>query len=148
MTMYQKAKQIVTGMSPSVGAPMDRVDGRLKVTGGARYSAEFPAANMAHAVIVQSSVASGRIASIDTSAAEQAPGVLRVMTHKNTEKLKGKGQGMLVTKALCVSHEARVMYNGQPIALVIADTLERATDAAALVKVKYTTNKPTLDMEK
>ena len=148
MTMYQKAKQIVTGVSPSVGAPMDRVDGRLKVTGGARYSAEFPAANMAHAVIVQSSVASGRIASIDTSAAEQAAGVLRVMTHKNTEKLKGKGQGMLVTKALSLMQDDRVMYNGQPIALVIADTLERATDAAALVKVKYTTNKPTLDMEK
>ncbi|MDQ6633562.1 MAG: xanthine dehydrogenase family protein molybdopterin-binding subunit [Gemmatimonadota bacterium] len=148
MTMYQKAKEIVTGVSPSVGAPLDRVDGRLKVTGGARYSAEFPAANMAHAVIVQSSVASGRITSIDTTAAEQAPGVLRVMTHRNTEKLTGKGQGMLVTKALSLMQDDRVMYNGQPIALVIADTLERATDAAALVKVKYTTNKPTLDMEK
>jgi xanthine dehydrogenase YagR molybdenum-binding subunit len=144
MTMNQKAKEIVTG---AVGAPLDRVDGRLKVTGGARYSAEFPAANMAHAVIVQSSVASGRIASIDTTAAEQAAGVLRVMTHRNTEKLKGKGQGMLVTKALSLMQDDRVMYNGQPIALVIADTLERATDAAALVKVKYTTNRPTLDME-
>jgi xanthine dehydrogenase YagR molybdenum-binding subunit len=160
MTMYHKAKQIVTGVPPSVGAPMDRhqggavgapldrVDGRLKVTGGARYSAEFPAANMAHAVIVQSTVTSGRIASIDTSAAEQAPGVLRVMTHRNTEKLKGQGKGMLVTKALSLMQDDRVMYNGQPIALVVADTLERATDAASLVKVRYTTTRPTLDMER
>ncbi|MFL5608863.1 MAG: xanthine dehydrogenase family protein molybdopterin-binding subunit [Gemmatimonadaceae bacterium] len=159
MTMYQKPKT-TTGVSPSVGspldrhqggavgAPLDRVDGRLKVTGGARYSAEFPAASMVHAVIVQSSVASGRIASMDTSAAEQAPGVLRVMTHQNTEKLKGKGQGMLVTKALSLLQDDRVMYNGQPIAVVIADTLERATDAAALVKVKYAATRPTLDMEK
>ena len=56
MTMYHKAREIVTGVSPSVGTPLDRVDGRLKVTGGARYSAEFPAAGMTYAVIVQSSV--------------------------------------------------------------------------------------------
>src|SRR5712671_7109572 len=71
----------------AVGAPLDRIDGRLKVTGGARYSAEFPTANLAHAVIVTSTVATGRIASIDTSAAEKAPGVVRVMTHLNAPKL-------------------------------------------------------------
>jgi xanthine dehydrogenase YagR molybdenum-binding subunit len=156
----QQAIDVVTGFPPSVGAlmdrhqggavgaPLDRVDGRLKVTGGARYSAEFPAANLVHAVIVQSSVASGRIASIDTSAAEQAPGVLRVMTHRNTEKVKEQGKGMLVTKSLSLMQDNRVMYNGQPIAVVVADTLERATDAAALVRVRYTTNRPTLDMER
>jgi xanthine dehydrogenase YagR molybdenum-binding subunit len=103
---------------------------------------------MVHAVIVQSTIASGRIASIDTSAAEQAAGVLRVMTHRNTEKVKEQGKGMLVTKALSLMQDDRVMYNGQPIAVVVADTFERAADAAALVRVKYTTNRPTLDMER
>jgi xanthine dehydrogenase YagR molybdenum-binding subunit len=131
----------------SVGAPLDRVDGRLKVTGGARYAAEFPTANVAHAVIVTSTVPVGRITVIDTTAAEAVPGVLRVMTHRNTPKLPMKKQGMLVTSALSLMQDDRVRYNGQPIALVIADTLERATDAASLVKVRYgSTSKPTLDM--
>jgi xanthine dehydrogenase YagR molybdenum-binding subunit len=159
MTMYHKAKQIATDVSPSVGAPMDRhqggavgapmdrVDGKLKVTGGARYAAEFPMSNVAHAVIVTSTVATGRIASVDTSAAEKAPGVLRVTTHLNAPKLPMKKAGMLVTSALSLMQDDRVHYNGQPIALVIADTLERATDAASLVKVRYaSTTKPTLNM--
>ena len=131
----------------AVGAPLDRVDGRLKVTGGARYSAEFPMANVAHAVIVTSTVPVGRITSIDTTAAEAAPGVLRVMTHRNTPTLPMKKTGFLVTSALSLMQDDRVRYNGQPIALVIADTLERATDAASLVRVRYgSTSKPTLDM--
>jgi xanthine dehydrogenase YagR molybdenum-binding subunit len=133
--------------APSVGAPLDRVDGRLKVTGGARYAAEFPTANLAHAAIVTSTVPVGRIASIDTAAAEAAPGVIRVLTHRNTPKV-GKASGMLVTKALTLMQDDRVHYNGQPIALVVADTLERATDAASLVRVRYDgTTKPTLDMQ-
>src|ERR1700712_4885641 len=102
MTMSQKAKGIVTGVSPSVGAPMDRhqggavgapldrVDGRLKVTGAARYAAEFPTANVAHAVIVTSTVAGVPIPAFDTKAAEAAPGVIRVMTHLNAPKLPMK----------------------------------------------------------
>src|SRR3982751_2079015 len=110
----------------AVGAPMDRVDGRLKVTGGARYAAEFPTANLAHAVIVTSTVPVGRITSIDTASAEVAPGVIRVMTHRNAPRLPMKKTGMLVTSALSLLQDDRVRYNGQPIALVIADTLERA----------------------
>ena len=64
------------------------------------FAAEFPAANVAYAVIVTSTVPTGRIASIDTSAAEQAPGVLRVMTHRNTAKLPAETPGVLKTKAL------------------------------------------------
>ena len=159
MTISNKARDIVTGAVPSVGAPMDRhqgaavgapldrVDGRLKVTGGARYAAEFPTANVAHAVIVTSTVPVGRIASIDTKAAEAAPGVIRVITHRNAPKLAMKMGGMFYTKSLTLMQDDAVHYNGQPIALVVADTLERATDAASLVKVKYSgTRKPTLDM--
>lgn len=132
----------------TVGAPLDRVDGRLKVTGGARYAAEFPVANVAHAVIVQSTVPTGRIAAIDTTAAARAPGVLRVMTHYNTTKLPPLKPGWLSTNALSLLQNDRVYYNGQPIAVVVADTFERATDAASLVRVRYAdTGKPTLDME-
>jgi xanthine dehydrogenase YagR molybdenum-binding subunit len=126
---------------------MDRVDGRLKVTGGARYAAEFPVSNVAHAAIVTSTVPVGRIAAIDTKAAEAAPGVIAVMTHLNTPKVPMKKIGMLVTSALSLLQDDLVRYNGQPIALVVADTFERATDAASRVRVQYTgTSTPTLDM--
>jgi xanthine dehydrogenase YagR molybdenum-binding subunit len=72
---------------PSIGAPIDRVDGRLKVTGAARYSAEFPFANTAHAVIVTSSIAKGRVTAMDTSAAMKVPGVLKILTPFNAEKV-------------------------------------------------------------
>jgi xanthine dehydrogenase YagR molybdenum-binding subunit len=147
MTNSTNAHDIVTGVVPSVGAPLDRVDGRLKVTGGARYAAEFPMSNVAYAVIVTSTVPVGRIAGLDTKAAEAAPGVIRVMTHLNTPKLPMKKLGMLVTNALSLMQDDQVRYNGQPIALVVADTLERATDAASRVRVSYAgTRKPTLDM--
>jgi len=72
---------------PAIGKPVERVDGRLKVTGGARYAAEFKAANLAHGVLVMSTIASGRIRSIDTKAALSAPGVLAVITHENAPRL-------------------------------------------------------------
>jgi xanthine dehydrogenase YagR molybdenum-binding subunit len=74
--------------APIIGQPVSRVDGRLKVTGEARYAAEFdPGPNLAYAVIVDSTIPNGRVASIDASAAEQAPGVLRVITHLNAPRL-------------------------------------------------------------
>ena len=75
-------------MTPtSIGRPVNRVDGRQKVTGAAPYAAEFPPPRLAHAALVRSTIASGRIASIDTSAAERAPGVLTVITHRNAPRL-------------------------------------------------------------
>src|SRR5205085_72063 len=71
-----------------IGRPLNRVDGRLKVTGGARYAAEFPLENMAHAVLVSSTIANGRIRSFDTSAAKKVPGVLAIITHENAPKLQ------------------------------------------------------------
>src|SRR5437763_11837135 len=72
---------------PAVGKPVDRADGRVKVTGKARYAAEYPAANLVHAVLVQSTIAKGRMAEIDTATAEKLPGVIAVLTHKNAPKL-------------------------------------------------------------
>src|SRR6266566_348566 len=74
-------------MTPSLGAPLDRVDGRLKVTGGAKYAAEFPIANAAHAMIVTSTIAKGRVRAMDTSAAMRVPGVLTIITPFNAEKV-------------------------------------------------------------
>src|SRR5438046_1973947 len=71
----------------AIGKPVDRVDGRLKVTGAARYAAEAQVANVCHGVLVLSTIAKGRITNIDTSAAERSPGVLAVLTHRNRPKL-------------------------------------------------------------
>jgi xanthine dehydrogenase YagR molybdenum-binding subunit len=126
-----------------VGDPIDRVDGRLKVTGGAKYSAEMPAANMSYAVIVQSTVANGRITTIDTKNARAVPGVIEVLTHENAPKLPAPNVGRVLT----LLQDNLVRYNGQPIALVIADTLEHATEAADRVKAMYSSTKPVLEMK-
>ena len=136
----QNRLDIVTGRA-AVGAPMDRVDGRLKVTGAARYSAEMPVAGVHHAVLVQSTVASGRITHLDTAAAEGMPGVVKVFTHRNTPRLDPKAG-----RTLTLLQDDVVHYNGQPIALVVADTLEHATDAAHRVTATYTSATPVTDM--
>jgi xanthine dehydrogenase YagR molybdenum-binding subunit len=146
MTTSQRAVDVVTG-APSVGAPLDRVDGRLKVTGAARYSAEIPVTNPSYAVIVQSTIASGRVARLDTAAAEKVPGVLRILTHENAPRLAEKTGSPPAGRVLTLLQDDVVRYNGQPIALVVADTLEHATDAAHLVRAHYAaTATPATDM--
>jgi xanthine dehydrogenase YagR molybdenum-binding subunit len=124
-----------------IGQPVSRVDGRQKVTGGATYAAEFGVPGLAHGVIVRSTVANGRIASIESAAAERAPGVVAVLTHRNAPKLAYRTHKALVDAAvgerLHVLQNDRVNHQGQPIALVIADTLEQANHAATLVDVTY-----------
>jgi xanthine dehydrogenase YagR molybdenum-binding subunit len=130
----------------AVGQPISRVDGRLKVTGGARYTADIPLAAAAHAAIVYSTIASGRIVSIDTAAAENAPGVLVVLTHKNMPRmnpvpwshLRPQGQTYLPLQ------DDQIRYAGQPIALVVAATLNQATYAGTLIKAAYETHSPTV----
>jgi xanthine dehydrogenase YagR molybdenum-binding subunit len=125
-----------------IGQPVSRVDGRQKVTGGATYAAEFDVRGQAHGVIVRSTVASGRIAAIEGEAAERAPGVVAVLTHRNAPRLAYRPhKGFVdpdVGERLHVLQDDRVSHQGQPIALVIADTLEQANHAATLVRVTYT----------
>src|SRR4029077_14527811 len=71
----------------AVGQPISRVDGRLKVTGGARYTADIPLQAIVHAAMVYSTIANGRVAAIDSTAAEDAPGVLVVLTYKNMPRM-------------------------------------------------------------
>src|SRR5687768_1322692 len=124
-----------------IGQPVSRVDGRQKVTGSATYAAEFNVKGQAHAAVVRSTVPSGRIASIDSAAARRAAGVIAVLTHRNAPRLAyRKHKGAVdpeVGERLHVLQDDRVSHQGQPIALVVADTLEQAQHAATLVRVTY-----------
>ncbi len=122
---------------------LDRVDGRAKVTGTATYAAEYDLPNLAYGVLACSTIAKGSITTIDTKKAEQAPGVLTVITHLNLPtppgykpKPENKNPPTPV-KDYKVFADNLIRFNGQPIALVIADTFERATYAASLVKAEY-----------
>ena len=124
-----------------IGQPVSRVDGRPKVTGAATYAAEFDQPGQAYGVIVRSTVANGRIASMDSTAAQRASGVLAVLTHRNAPRLAYRPHKGLPDPAtgerLHVLQDDRVNHQGQPIALVIAETLEQANHAATLVRVTY-----------
>jgi xanthine dehydrogenase YagR molybdenum-binding subunit len=125
----------------AIGQPMSRVDGRLKVTGRARYTADIPLAGAVRGAIVHSTIANGRTVSIDIAAAEKASGVLAVFTHHNMPRmnptpkpwshLHPHGQGYLPLQ------DDLIYYAGQPIALVVAATLDQATHAGTLIKVEY-----------
>ena len=122
----------------SIGEPLDRVDGRLKVTGAAKYSGEFKPANMAYAVLVPATITSGEVTAIDTKAALKASGVITVMTPFNAPKVPGyQPDAAKPMKGLKLFNDNKVYFNGQPIALVIAETFEKATHAASLIRCKY-----------
>ncbi|RNI33147.1 xanthine dehydrogenase family protein molybdopterin-binding subunit [Rufibacter immobilis] len=138
----------------TVGKPMDRVDGRLKVTGAAKYSAEYELPNMAHAVLVGSTIAKGSIKSLDTKRAENAPGVLAVLHYQNAPKVPGYAQAAHPTEPKPVGQplqlfiDNQIHFNDHPIAVVVADTLERAMYAAKLVKAQYNEEKHATDFNR
>ncbi|MFE0249839.1 xanthine dehydrogenase family protein molybdopterin-binding subunit [Streptomyces sp. NPDC059010] len=140
-------------MSPqpqaAVGAPLSRVDGRLKVTGKAEYASEHDGNGVVHAVIVDASIGRGRITSIDTRAAEKHAGVLRVIHHGNAPKLPyrdNSGSNNPAGRRLRVFQDDRVLFHGQPVAVVVATTLEAAQHGASLVKVRYDAEQPSTDL--
>jgi xanthine dehydrogenase YagR molybdenum-binding subunit len=127
-----------------LGKPLQRVDGELKVRGQARFTAEFDFANLAHAALVYSSIAKGRIERIDTEKAKALPGVLEVLTYKNMPRLKAPPlvdttdlkKGMAASD-LPIMQDAHVHWDGEPVAVAIAETLEQAEHAASLVEIEY-----------
>jgi xanthine dehydrogenase YagR molybdenum-binding subunit len=131
-------------MTTVIGQPLERVDGRAKTTGAARYSAEIALPHMTYAVLVGATIPSGRITSIDTSDAEHAPGVLAVLTHENAERIAMQpplfpslfGHAAPGETFFPLQNEV-VHYAGQPIAIIVADTLERAQHAATLLHIEY-----------
>ena len=125
----------------------ERYDGRAKVTGTAKYAAEFAVKNIAYAWIVQSTIPNGSLAAIDQSAAMKAPGVLAVLTPFNAEKLPKPKAEPPATRHITVLQETDIWYNGQPIAVVVAETLERARYAANLLKISYKPQPAKLDFK-
>ena len=137
----------------SVGKPLERLDGRAKVTGAARYAAEFRHPRMTYAVVSQSTIAKGRILSMDTAAARRSPGVVAVLTHENAPKLRmpapqeggpSSQNGNLGEKRLPLS-DAEIHFVGEDVAIVVAETLEQARHAASLLRVRYQEETPVLD---
>jgi xanthine dehydrogenase YagR molybdenum-binding subunit len=122
------------------GQGIDRVDGKQKVCGRAPFAAEFQVQNLAHAVLVTSSVASGRIVRMDVAAALALPGVITVLTPMNAPRLPQGGKAAVnppAGRVLSLLQDDVVAYNNQPIAVAVADTLEGAAQAARLVHVVY-----------
>ncbi len=123
----------------NIGQPLTRRDGLLKVTGGARYAADNHPPGMLHAVMAVSSIARGRVTAMDVAAARAHPGVVEVMTPANAPKLARHPDqvGEPFTFKLDLLQDDRVRYPNQPIAVVIAETLEAATEGAALLHPAY-----------
>ncbi|MBW8683819.1 xanthine dehydrogenase family protein molybdopterin-binding subunit [Chitinophaga rhizophila] len=124
--------------------PLNRVDGRAKVTGKAKYFAEFEVPGVTYCVLVTSAITRGTINTINTKDAERAPGVLAVFTHLNMPVIPGwanpanpNAKPPSGGEKYQILGSNKILFNGQPIALVIADTLERAQYAASLVKATY-----------
>src|SRR3982075_1974220 len=122
------------GAQGVVGKPLDRVDGRLKVTGGARYAYEMQQGNNTlYGFVVEASIGKGKIKSIDTRAAEKAPGIVLILTHRNAPQQSTGNH----REAHPVLTGPEVTRYGQPVAFVVAESFEQARAAAYLVDVKY-----------
>ncbi|MGA7782026.1 MAG: xanthine dehydrogenase family protein molybdopterin-binding subunit [Paraburkholderia sp.] len=125
-----------------IGASISRIDGPLKVSGRAAFAAEFPKEGMTYAALKYSSISRGRIVDMDTTSAEAAPGVVLVMTYRNAPRLKPMPAFMTQPKAaggddLPIMQDDQVHWNGQPVALVLAETQEQADHAQSLIQVTY-----------
>src|SRR3954470_20083500 len=126
------ADDMTATRTPALGSPLERVEAREKVTGTAKYAYEYERENVAYGWIVASTIANGRICAIDARRALTAPGVVQVVTYENAPRLKDVDD-----HELAVLQSPEVSYRGQIVAAVVAETLEAAREAAALVRVDY-----------
>ena len=136
------------GSAAALGGRLSRIDGPAKITGRARYALEHHPANMAYAVIVQSTIPAGSIRAIDTSAAQAAPGVVLVLTPDNIMPLKSattwldtpgpEGPYLALTR--------QINFTGQHVAAIVAETFEQATAAASLLKIDYEAKEAVVDL--
>ena len=129
-------------MTTHIGTATSRVDGRAKVTGAAKYAAEFNTAGLAHASVVTSTIAKGRIAWIDASEALSVEGVIDVLTHHNRPRMASADSAYKDDMAPEGSpfrplYDDRIRFSGQPVALVVAEESEIARFAASLVRLEY-----------
>ena len=130
-------------MAPYIGTAASRVDGHAKVTGGAKYAGEFNTPGLVYGAIIASTIAKGRIAGIDVSEALRVEGVLDVLTHEHRPRMASKSEAYKDDvapedgKPFRPLYDDKIMFNGQPIALVVAEEWEIARFAAALVRAEY-----------
>jgi xanthine dehydrogenase YagR molybdenum-binding subunit len=129
-----------------IGADVPRYDAHAKVTGQARYASDYVVSKPAYAVLVTSSIAKGRIVSIDDGAARALPGVIDVVTHATVngaiKPTKFFAAGGYIGSSIMPLASDQVWHAGQIVAVVLADTFERATDAAGRVSVAYDAQPP------
>ncbi|WP_406856415.1 xanthine dehydrogenase family protein molybdopterin-binding subunit [Alsobacter sp. KACC 23698] len=130
----------------NMGQPAPRIDGRLKVTGAARYASDMPVANPAFAVLVTSPIAKGKVLSIDPASVLDMPGVLDVLTHQNASgEVKAAtmiSQGGTASTSIRPLETDQIFHDGQIVAMVVADTFEAARDAAYRLKARYFAERP------
>jgi xanthine dehydrogenase YagR molybdenum-binding subunit len=136
---------------PPVAQPISRVDGKFKVTGVAKYAAEFTPENLVYGQLIQSTIANGRVVSIDTSAAKSAPGIIGILTRENAPRFKpypdqltkngGPGESRVPLQ------DDEIHWVGQHLGVVVGDTLEHIQHAIALVRVQYASAPPLLTMD-
>jgi xanthine dehydrogenase YagR molybdenum-binding subunit len=140
-------------MTRYIGTATSRVDGHAKVTGAAKYAGEFDTTGLAHASVVASTIAKGRIARIDTSEALSVEGVIDVLTHQKRPAMAGADSAYKDDVAPEGSpyrplYDDRVWFSGQPVALVVAEEQEIARFAASLVRVEYTAEEHVTDVHR
>ena len=133
---------LITHKHGLIGTPVSRLDGSLKVKGAAPFAAEIPLDGMVYAALSYSSIARGRIDTLDTAAAEVAPGVVLVMTHRNAPRMNkpavfGTSPTAVGPSDLAIMQDDRIHWNGQPVAVVLAETQEQADHAKSLIRVTY-----------
>lgn len=148
-TVHRKRKKM--NNTTYIGKPADRPDGRKKVQGRATYAGEFAQENMVYGYVVQSEIAEGEIINIDIARAEQVPGVLRVFTHENipeSVKINSDYSDPLAPpgQPFRPLYNEKILYNGQPIALVVAEDFETARFAAGFVKTEYRAEECSVDI--
>jgi len=135
-----------------VGRDRTRYDAEQKTQGRALYTADEPVRNVAHAMLVQSTVAAGRIRTLDTAQAEAAPGVLAILTHRNAPRLHAPPfafeKGIAPGNNVAPLQSDAISYAGENVAVVIAETFEQARAATALGRTTYDTTQPILSLER
>jgi xanthine dehydrogenase YagR molybdenum-binding subunit len=136
-----------------IGRPTSRVDGRLKVTGQAKYAAEYAAHQMLYGVVVSSTIAAGHLRSLDVDRARAVPGVVEIFTHENRAKVARLDRSWR-DEVAPPGHPFRpldsghILFDGQPIALIVAESYEAARDAASLVRAKYNVEEHCTELER
>jgi xanthine dehydrogenase YagR molybdenum-binding subunit len=133
-----------------IGQPLTRIDGRLKVTGGAKYAAEFARPKLVYGALIQSAIANGRAANIDVSTAKSAPGVIAILTRENAPQFKPYPDNLTKNGAPGENRvplqDGEIHYAGQHLGVIVAESPEQAAYAASLIRVSYQSRPPVVEL--